>query len=283
MLREFERIHGVRASGTGERIRYDPLYNRTEGFEDFVETFEQRLREQGGRARGSLRAVLRGAARRGAVVVRIISVVSSAASILMAVADWFRSAAVVLLTTLAANPPTMATYAEHHTRIDCMLLEGRKLLSSRTRKATCSRCGVCVCGWQSGRRGCQGRAHRTRVTDPRAEHAGQSGSRHQRAATHRHRAADHLTRSRPPPNDRPAPTGPTRSAMVRSRSIRTPTRRPSSASKATSTSVEHAGRTAGRSHGRTLHRHAHVGRHGRRGSAHGRAGRRPCRLSGQDR
>jgi hypothetical protein len=51
-LEHLQTIHGTRASSTGERIRYDLLYNQTAGFEDFVETFEQRLLEQGGLLEG---------------------------------------------------------------------------------------------------------------------------------------------------------------------------------------------------------------------------------------
>ena len=127
-LEHLQTIHGTRASATGERIRYDLLYNRTEGFEDFVETFEQRLLEQGGVLEGRFELFFEALRGEGPWWSSIISVVSSAASILMGIVDWFKSAAVVLLTTLAANPPTMATYAEHQTRIDSMLLEGRKLL-----------------------------------------------------------------------------------------------------------------------------------------------------------
>ena len=104
------------------------LYNHTAGFEDFVETFEQRLKEQGGLLEGRFELFFEALRGGGPWWSSITSAVSSAASILMGILDWVRSAAVALLTTLAANPPTMANYAEHRTRIDSMLLEGRKLL-----------------------------------------------------------------------------------------------------------------------------------------------------------
>jgi len=42
---EFIRIHGSTSPG-GDQIRYEILYNNTNGFDDFVETFDQRLKEQ---------------------------------------------------------------------------------------------------------------------------------------------------------------------------------------------------------------------------------------------
>ena len=42
---ELKRIHGEK-SVTGDSIQYEVFYNYTDGFEDFVETFEQRLLEQ---------------------------------------------------------------------------------------------------------------------------------------------------------------------------------------------------------------------------------------------
>jgi hypothetical protein len=127
-LGEFERIHGARAAGTGERIRYEVLYNHSTGFEDFVETFEQRLLEQEGLLEGRFELFFEALRGQGPWWSSIISVASSAASILTGLVDWFKTAAVTYLTTLAADPPTMANYAEHRTRIDSMVLEGRKLL-----------------------------------------------------------------------------------------------------------------------------------------------------------
>ena len=42
---ELKRIHGEQ-SAQGDAIKYEVLYNYSNGFEDFVETFEQRLQEQ---------------------------------------------------------------------------------------------------------------------------------------------------------------------------------------------------------------------------------------------
>ena len=44
---EFERLHGT-TNQAGETIDYETFYNYSNGFEDFVETFEQLLFEQNG-------------------------------------------------------------------------------------------------------------------------------------------------------------------------------------------------------------------------------------------
>lgn len=121
-------IHGTRATGTGDRVRYETLYNYSAGFEDFVETFEQRLSEQSGLLEGRFELFFEALHGGGAWWSSIVNTVSSAASILEGIADWYRAAAIRQLTTLLANPPTLANYAEHRTRIDNMILEGRKLL-----------------------------------------------------------------------------------------------------------------------------------------------------------
>lgn len=45
------KIHGE-TSESGDRIRYEVLFNYSNGFEDFVETFDQRLREHEGLLEG---------------------------------------------------------------------------------------------------------------------------------------------------------------------------------------------------------------------------------------
>jgi hypothetical protein len=127
-LRAFQQMHRSDVAGTGDRIRYELLYNHTAGFEDFVETFEQRLLEQENLLGGRFELFFEAVRGEGPWWSSIINAVSSAAGIFTGLVDWFRSAAAAYLTSLAANPPTMANYAEHRTRIDSMLLEGRKLL-----------------------------------------------------------------------------------------------------------------------------------------------------------
>ncbi|MSQ57540.1 MAG: hypothetical protein EXR35_08545 [Limnohabitans sp.] len=44
-MRTINEVYGNQTSA-GEEIKYDILYNRSNGFEDYVETFAQRLKEQ---------------------------------------------------------------------------------------------------------------------------------------------------------------------------------------------------------------------------------------------
>ena len=50
-LKELRRIHGE-TNAAGEKISYEVFYNYSNGFEDFVETFDQRLKEQDGLLQG---------------------------------------------------------------------------------------------------------------------------------------------------------------------------------------------------------------------------------------
>lgn len=127
-LGEFRLIHGTRATHTGDRIRYETLYNYSSGFEDFVETFEQRLQEQESLLEGRYELFFEALRGQGAWWSNIVDAVPAAAGILDSFKDWVLAGAVAHLTSLAANPPTIQNYAEHQTRIDSMVLEGRKML-----------------------------------------------------------------------------------------------------------------------------------------------------------
>jgi hypothetical protein len=50
-LEKLQGIHGE-TNQQGEKIKYEVFYNYSAGFEDFVETFGQRLKEQGGVLQG---------------------------------------------------------------------------------------------------------------------------------------------------------------------------------------------------------------------------------------
>ncbi len=127
VLQEFERLHGT-TSPAGDTLRYEVLYNETQGFSDFVETFEQRLREQGGVLQGRYELFFEAINGEGPWWSRIISSISEAGHILQSFNDWVRAAVVRNLTALFANPPTDVNYAEHKGRLDNIILEGKKLL-----------------------------------------------------------------------------------------------------------------------------------------------------------
>ena len=124
---ELKRIHGEK-SVTGDSIQYEVFYNYTDGFEDFVETFEQRLLEQDHILEGRYELffeIMRGD---GPWWSSIIEAASSTAALYEAIGDKFRADTIQSLTSLMGNPPTTANYSEHQAKIDNWVLKGFKLL-----------------------------------------------------------------------------------------------------------------------------------------------------------
>ena len=126
-LRDLKGIHGE-TNADGEVIQYELFYNYTDGFEDFVETFEQRLLEQEGLLEGRFELFFEAMQGGGHWWDVIIDAVSSVIDILESFVDWTQAAIIDLLTGLVANPPTVDNYLEHKTRIDNWVIEGKKLL-----------------------------------------------------------------------------------------------------------------------------------------------------------
>lgn len=126
-LPEFRRIHGT-TSAKGDKIQYELQYNYSSGFEDFVETFEQRLLEQGGLLEGRFELFFQALNGDGPWWSKIIDSVASAADILNGFADSVRAAVIASLTAPFGNPPTTVNYAEQRSRIDTWIIEGKKLL-----------------------------------------------------------------------------------------------------------------------------------------------------------
>lgn len=126
-LLELRRIHKEETE-SGELIKYEVFYNYSEGFEDFVETFEQRLQEQEGILQGRYELFLEAMAGDGPWWSSIIDRVGATANILDGFVDWTQAATVDLLASPFGNPPTTVAYAEHKTRIDTLILEGKQLL-----------------------------------------------------------------------------------------------------------------------------------------------------------
>lgn len=124
---EFERLHGT-TNQAGETIDYETFYNYSNGFEDFVETFEQRLLEQNGLLAGRFELFFEALNGDGPWWSSIISSVNGVAGILNGLIDWFEAATIRQLTTFLGNPPTAVNYAEHRARLDNRILEGKKLL-----------------------------------------------------------------------------------------------------------------------------------------------------------
>lgn len=126
-LKRFKFSHGV-SSRSGDAIHYELLYNHTNGFDDFVETFEQRLQEQDRLLDGRFELFFQSLSGGGTWWATITNTVSSAASLLKSISDWNQAAIMQVLTAQVASPPTIADYQEHQSRIDNFVFEGKKLL-----------------------------------------------------------------------------------------------------------------------------------------------------------
>ena len=126
-LLELKRIHGTKTSA-GDVIRYELMYNHTNGFSDVVETFEQRLLEQNGILAGRFELFFEVINGDGPWWNKISTSVPAAAKTLNSIADWYRAAVILALTKLFGNPPTALDYAQHRSIIDKKIDEGRKLL-----------------------------------------------------------------------------------------------------------------------------------------------------------
>lgn len=127
-LQVLKRLYGTTLPSTGETIRYEKFYNYSNGFEDFVETFEQRLREQDALLEGRFELFLEVITGEGSWWSTIVNTISATAGILSALWDDMTALALRNLTALIANPPTSVNYAEHRLRIDNYAVEGKKMV-----------------------------------------------------------------------------------------------------------------------------------------------------------
>lgn len=126
-LGKLKAIHGS-TSPDGSEIDYDLMYNHTDGYEDFVETFEQRFQEQR-EIKDRWELFFQVLKDQGSwwdnIVLRVPELVVDADNwrgILQA--NFIRN-----LSGLIADPPeTISNYEEHKTKIDSWVLEGKKLL-----------------------------------------------------------------------------------------------------------------------------------------------------------
>lgn len=111
----------------GTKIQYELMYNQTNGFEDFVETFEQRFKEQ------------KEVAERYELFFQVVRDTGNwwdklklhFVEPVINIDNWIQrlqAGFVRNLTTLLGNPPTIHDYKEHQSRIDNWVLEGKKLL-----------------------------------------------------------------------------------------------------------------------------------------------------------
>ena len=93
---ELKRIHGNQ-SPNGDEIKYETLYNYTSGFEDFVETFDQRLNEQQGLLSGRFELFFESLRGGGTWWSNIIGAVAATSGLLDSYVDWHRAATAIQL------------------------------------------------------------------------------------------------------------------------------------------------------------------------------------------
>jgi len=127
VLQQLRRLHGETRSD-GDTIRYELFYNFTNGFEDFVETFDQRLKEQNGLLAQRFELFLESLRGGGTWWSQITGRISATAQLLKSISDAMQADTIHNLTQLFGNPPTSLNYQEHRSRIDNFIVEGKKLL-----------------------------------------------------------------------------------------------------------------------------------------------------------
>ena len=117
-LEELARIHGPRAP-TGEPILYRVMYNSTTGFDDFIETFEQRTHETSIAGRFEL----------------FFETIAGGGPWSTALGDLFVGlnqdavmSAVAGIANLLTSPPTQSNLATHQSRVRAWARDGRKMV-----------------------------------------------------------------------------------------------------------------------------------------------------------
>lgn len=112
-----------------EELRYEVLYNYTQGFGDFAEVFEQRANEQSevlGERFELFFEALRGG---GGWIASISGVISSTSSVVEGFVRYVEMELVnILISPFTDTTSTNINYVEHSSRIDNWILEGKKLL-----------------------------------------------------------------------------------------------------------------------------------------------------------
>ncbi|ELA08466.1 membrane protein [Moraxella macacae 0408225] len=122
-----EKLYG-NTTPKGEAIKYELLYNQTNGFSDFVEVFEQRLLEQSPVLKGRFELFFEAIRGEGGFLDKIKKIAPRLAKTLDSFMEIQKKWIIEKLTKPSKNPLTLADYKEHQTRIDTWALEGYKVL-----------------------------------------------------------------------------------------------------------------------------------------------------------
>lgn len=114
--RQLMELYGATTPG-GEPITYELFYNDTEGFADFVETFEQRLQEHGGLLAGRFELFFSAAKGEGRWWDALIAAVPLLKDALGGVFDLIRAAAIQKLTHGLGDPNSVVVSERHKAQI----------------------------------------------------------------------------------------------------------------------------------------------------------------------
>ena len=126
-VKEMERAYGTVAPN-GEPVKYEPFYNKTYSALDFIETFAQRLEQHDAAVKDRFELFWEAIKGGGPISTRIISVLSSYSDLLTAYQQYLESKIPGVISQIINVSPTASDYAEHRTRLDQQILEGRKII-----------------------------------------------------------------------------------------------------------------------------------------------------------
>lgn len=130
-IKYLKKIHGE-VDGTGQQLQYELMYNHTNGFDDFVETFQQRWNEQNLILSGHFEMFFQtlGGSSNGTLWGQIKRAIGNAAAeqLFKSITDAIGAQTVSTLFKVFQTPPTEVDYAQHRASIDSIIAQGSKLL-----------------------------------------------------------------------------------------------------------------------------------------------------------
>lgn len=124
-----EQLYGA-SNSSGEQIEYEVYYNYTRGFEDFVETFDQRLNEQEPMLKGRFELFYESLEGGGQYSDEILGVISSFQQFKTAFDNYVKDKLITILGELVAKPPMISEYIDHRKQVDTQIDAGNKILFS---------------------------------------------------------------------------------------------------------------------------------------------------------
>jgi hypothetical protein len=133
-LNKMKALYGesMPSSTNGEKIQYELMYNYTKGFEDFVETFDQRLKEHikvNDDEYMRYELFFQAIKGNGSWLDKLKNRIPAYANLFANLPILIRAAATKALVSLSGTTiNTSQNYAEHTARIDNWAMEGRKML-----------------------------------------------------------------------------------------------------------------------------------------------------------